>query len=238
MDKQKLLDQLVDKMKKLFGEHLVSVVLYGSAAAGDHHERFSDLNVLCVLAQVTPRELEIAEPVLRWWRELGNPAPLLMTAEELRTSTDCFPIEFHDMLDRRRVLHGADVIDGLAIDDSFYRAQVEYQLRAKLLRLRQKGAGVLHDRQLLARLMADSVSTFLVLGRHALRLHGVAAAVAKRDVLAQLGEQFSLDAAPFATLLDLREQKRKPSEADGRALYGEYLRGVESLVAAVDRLAK
>jgi hypothetical protein len=217
---------------------LISVILYGSAAVGDDHQRFSDLNVFCVLRQVTPRELEDIEPVFRWWREQGNPAPLLMSEEEVRTSTDCFSIEFHDMRDRRRVLHGIDLVEGLDIDDSFYRAQVEYQLRAKLLRLRQKGAGVLHDKELLVRLMADSVSTFLVLGRHALRLYGAEAPVAKRDVLARIETEFALPAGPFVTLLELREEKRKAREVDARSLYGQYLEGVEVLVAAVDKLAK
>ena len=91
-------------------ERLRSVILYGSAAAGEHNEQFSDLNVLCVLARVTPAELADAEPIFKWWRALGNPSPLLLSEEELRTSTDCFPIEFHDMQERRRVLFGTDLI--------------------------------------------------------------------------------------------------------------------------------
>jgi hypothetical protein len=55
MDKR--LEQLVEKLKKAYGERLVSVVLYGSAAAGDHHAGFSDFNILCVLSVLTPREL-------------------------------------------------------------------------------------------------------------------------------------------------------------------------------------
>ncbi len=35
----KLLEQLVEKLQKAYGDRLVSVVLYGSAAAGDHHAR-------------------------------------------------------------------------------------------------------------------------------------------------------------------------------------------------------
>jgi predicted nucleotidyltransferase len=236
MDNPKALDRLVEKLKKAFEERLVSVLLYGSAAAGEHHERYSDLNVFCVLSQVTPRELEASEPVFRWWRELGNPAPLLMTAEEVRGSTDCFPIEFHDMLDRRRLLHGTDVVAPLVIDDRYYRAHVEHQLRAKLLRLRQKGAGVLHDRELLARLMADSVSTFLMLARHVLRLLGADPGITGRDVLLQLEAKLAIEAEPFSRLLEVREGMRKPASVEGRALFAQYLAAVEKLVAAVDRL--
>ncbi len=164
---------------------LVSVVLYGSAASGDHQARYSDYNILCVLNQVTPRELAASEDVFRWWREQGSPSPLLLTEQELTTSTDCFAIEFHDIRASHRVLFGSDVIGPLVLSDSFYRAQVEHELRAKLLRLRQKAAGMLSDTDLLRRLLVDSISTFCVLFRHALVLHGEDAPATKRDAIAR-----------------------------------------------------
>src|SRR5699024_2922488 len=106
--------------------------------------------------QVTPREMTDAESVFRWWRDQGSPSPLLLSETELVTSTDCFAIEFHDIKTEHRILHGKDVIATLDVDDSFYRAQVEHDLRAKLLRLRQKAAGMLSHEDLLRRLMADS----------------------------------------------------------------------------------
>src|SRR3982750_1356961 len=104
----KLLSQLTAKLQAAFGDRLVSVVLYGSAAGSDHHEDFSDLNVLCVLTQITPRELAAAEEIFRGWREQGSPSPLLLTEHELTTSTDCFAIEFHDIQRQHRLLHGRD----------------------------------------------------------------------------------------------------------------------------------
>ena len=235
---ERVLNDLVGRLRKTYADRLLSVVLYGSAAAGDHSGPFSDINVLCVLREVTPRELAEAEPILRWWRGLDNPSPLLMSAEELRTSTDCFPIEFHDIKERRRVLHGEDVVAELEIDDSFYRAQVEYQLRSRVLRLRQKGAGVMHDRDLLLRLMARSVSTFCVLTRHALRLAGAEAKYEKREIVAQARELFGIDPAPFLSLLDLREQKVKPKALDPNSLYAAYLKEISLVVEAVDRIEK
>ena len=188
----KLLDQLVEKLRKAYGDGLVSVVLYGSAVTGDHQAKFSDFNVLCVLREITPRELAASEPVFRWWREQGSPSPLLLTERELDTSTDCFAIEFHDIKRHHRVLFGKDVIAELALDDTFYRAQVEHDLRAKLLRLRQKACGMLSDANLLRRLLLDSVSTFCALFRHALVLHGVPPPVTKREVVAAARENFGL----------------------------------------------
>src|SRR6266571_5102870 len=191
---ERKLTELVDRLKKSHGERLVSVVLYGSGAGGDHFGKFSDLNVLCVLNEVTPRELEQSEPIFRWWHEQGNPAPLLLSEHEVATSTDCFPIEFHDITRQHRLLHGKDVIGPLRVDNSFYRAQVEHELRAKMLRLRQKASSILSEKELLRKLLADSLSTFCVLFRHALMLHGQEPRMNKREVIEQARQVFAVDA--------------------------------------------
>ena len=233
---QKLQD-LVDRLRKAQRDRLVSVILYGSAATGNHHGQFSDLNVLCVLTRVTPAELADAEPIFKWWRSFGNPSPLLLSEEEVRDATDCFPIEFHDMQERRRVLFGPDVLENVVIDKTFYRAQVELELRARLLRLRQKAGSVLSDKQALLRLMIDSVPNFLVLSRHALLVSGLPAGLQKREIAREL-TSIGVDTLPFDTLLDLREQKKKPGDVDPEALFGSYLRQIETVVAHVDRLEK
>ncbi len=234
----KVLQQLVERMTKTFGDRLVSIVLYGSAAGGEYDGAYSDLNVMCVLRQITIAELRDSEPVFRWWRAQHNPSPLLLSEEELRTSTDCFPIEFHDMKERRRILHGPDVVEPLVIDDSFYRSQVEHELRAKLLRLRQKAAGVMFDDELLRRLMAESVTTFIVLIRHALRLAGNEVPFARPGILEQAAAHFHIDLEPFHTLLEWRAAKQAPKSAPARRLLETYLAQIDSVIVAVDAIAK
>ena len=231
-----ILSELVERLKKAHGGRLVSVILYGSAALPEGKDKYSDYNVLCVLQQVTPDELEDAEPVFRWWREKQNPSPLLLSEREVVTSTDCFPIEFHDIKERRLVLFGADVAEGLNVDYRYYRAQVEYQLRAKLLRLRQKAGSVLSERDLLMRLMLDSVSTFCVLFRHALMLRGESGKFDKRAVVIAAHDRFGIDAGPFLTLLDVRDEKARPQDVQAAPLFREYLKQIEALVAAVDAM--
>ena len=235
---EKVVEQLVAKLQKAYGDRLVSLVLYGSAAAGDRQQDFSDYNVLCVLTRITPRELSDSEPIFRWWREQGSPAPLLLTEHELATSADCFAIEFHDMQSHHRLLFGKDVIPALVVEDTFYRAQVEHDLRAKLLRLRQKACGMLADQNLLRRLLLDSVSTFCVLFRHALLLHGVEGSPKKREVVRLAQERFGIDPAPFEKLLDVREARIKPKEMDPLIVLAAYLRAIDTVIDAVDRLEK
>jgi len=238
MNDDKALNELVEKLRKELGDRLVSVVLYGSAATGDRHEKFSDLNVLCVVTVVTTRELSACTEIFRWWREQGSPAPLLLTEDEVVTATDCFAIEFSDIKKDHRLLHGKDVISNLTVDYSFYRAQVEHDLRAKLLRLRQKAPGMLGDANLLRRLLLDSVSTFCVLFRHALALSGVTAPSRKREVIQAAGERFAIDRAPFEKLLDVREDRLKPADLEPAPLLDAYLKEIGKVIEAVDRLQK
>lgn len=227
---------LVDRLKPAFGDSLVSAILYGSAAVGDWYEHSSDLNVLCVLTQITPHELVQSEPVFRWWREQGNPPPLLLSDEEVRTSTDSFPMEFSDMRQHRRLLFGRDVIESLEVDRSFYRAQVEHELRAKQIRLRQKAAEILSNPDRVIKLMTDSVSTFCVLGRHALVLSGHEPRWKKAEVVAALEDVTRMPFTATNEILAIRAAPKQKVANDTAALFGSYLKEIGTLVRFVDGL--
>ncbi|MEO8051818.1 MAG: hypothetical protein ABI833_15475 [Acidobacteriota bacterium] len=238
------LKELVAKLEHAYQDRLVSVVLYGSGAAGNHDANFSDLNVLCVLKQISPRELGEGEPILRWWRGLGNPSPLLMTEEEAQNSADSFPIEFRDMQEHRKLLQGVDVIAHLHVDTRHYRTQVEHELRAKLFRLRQQGAQVLSDPAALLNLCVDSVSTFCTLGRHALRAGGIEVTGGRREAVERLREKLGSPSSPAPSpldvLLDLREGKTGADHVlevrDPVDLFAQYLEFIRGMVEYVDRM--
>ncbi len=228
------LKDLVERLRTAFDGQLVSAILYGSAVMGDWDETTSDLNILCVLNQLTPVELRTAEPIIRWWRGRGNPSPLLLTEEEVRTSTDCFPMEFRDIQEHRRVLYGTDVIRDLVVDRSFYRAQVEHELRAKQIRLRQHAADALSSPERLTALLTESISTFCVLGRHALILNGDPPRWKKGEVVAALGSATGHAWTAAGEILGIRAEKRKP--ADALSLLERYLREFDELVRFVDTM--
>ena len=46
-------EELTDQLKAIYKDNLKSVVLFGSAAAGDHAGKRSDFNVLCRLIERT-----------------------------------------------------------------------------------------------------------------------------------------------------------------------------------------
>jgi len=232
------LKDLTTRLEHAFSDRLVSVVLYGSGVLHDQFDRFSDLNVLCVLKQVTPRELSEGEPVVKWWTELGNPAPLLLSEDEVHQSADSFAIEFTDMKARRRLLFGVDVIADLHIDMKYHRVQLEHDLRSKLIRLRQHGARVLSNPEALLKLCLDSVTTFCTLGRHALIASGIHPKAERRAVIWQLAHAIPMDVEAFEILLNIREDKSAhPTDLeDPGELFARYLDSIGRLVEFVDRL--
>jgi hypothetical protein len=232
---EQLFKDLTTKLKEAFGDGLLSVVIYGSAASGDHHGKYSDVNVLCVVSRLGPAELMRAAPALAWWRSQHNPPPMLMTLDELKSSTDAFPIEFHDLLDRRKTIYGVDAVAGLQVSKVNYRAQIERELRSSLFRLRLKAAPLLAARKGLLELMLDSVSTFCLLGRHAMLAAGLDVGPRKRDA-ADVMRGFGVDSHAFHTLLDIREGKIKPESVDPQVLFGSYLTAILTLIRFVDEL--
>ena len=233
---EKRLEEVVAKLHTALGERLLSVILFGSAAIGDQQQQRSDFNLLCVVSRLGVDELGRCGPVFRAWREQGNPAPLLLTADEVKSSTDCFPMEFQDMSDHRQVLYGEDVIAQLPVDRSFYRAQVEHELRAKQIRLRQKGADLLATPDRLKDLMADSLSTFCVLGRHALVLSGSEPKYRKAEILSALEHTMQRQMTASNEILAVRSTAKNSGTANAAALFESYLGEMDALVRFVDAL--
>lgn len=233
---EKNLEALVEKLKEAHPNNLVSVVLYGSAVRGEHIEGQSDYNVLVVLNQITPSDLRAAHPVVEQWRQQGHPLPLYFTQEEMMHSSDVFPIEFLDMSRAHQVLYGPDPFDGLEIPKHNLRHQLEYELRGKLIRLRHLYIPASKEAERLAALTIDSLNSFLVLFRHLLGLLGEEPSLTKRETIIRLGERIGVEATPFLSVLELREQKKKVPLDQALELFAAYLTAIEAVTRYVDKL--
>jgi len=232
------LTNLVERLKTAAPGNLESVVLYGSAVSRDHHTEFSDLNLLCVLREVSTPALTSLAPAIHWWTEKKHPAPLIFSRVELEQSADIFAIEFLDMKQHHRILYGADPLDGLHVSLRNHRTQVERELRTKLLLLRQHYLAAAGDVHKLRHLMLNSVTNFLTLFRHALITMGETPPASRRETARYMGEKLRFDSSPFWELLDVREQRAKADAIDAQNTFSGYLKGIEAVILAVDALEK
>jgi hypothetical protein len=225
----------VRRVRDAAGTNMESVILYGSAAAGDYHPEFSNLNLFCVLRDSSFAALQTLAPAMKWWQEQKQPAPLLMTRAELEATTDVFTIELMDMQQHHRVLMGEDVLKGLQIPLRLHRVQVEYELREKLVLLRQHSLLALESDKRLWELLVRSSASFVTLFRHALLALGEEVPAGKREAVARLSRTVGFDPAAINQVLDVREHKAETRAFDAKELFGRYLAAVERVTAAVDK---
>ena len=233
---EKQIDEFVSRMKQAAGHNLQSIVLYGSAATGEFQADFSNLNLLCILRETSFSKLSAISPVVEWWHRQKNPAPLIMTQEELEHSTDVFSIEFLDMQHHHRVLFGDELLRPLQIPMHQHRAQLEYELREKLILLRQRLLEAGDNDRALWQLLLGSVSTFGTLFRHALLALGDAAPHSKREAIQLLATRIPFEPSAFLQLLDIRDHKADRKQFDAKDVFTRYLAAVQHVTSAVDTM--
>jgi predicted nucleotidyltransferase len=236
MGPEKLIDEFVERMRTTAGTNLLSVILYGSVAAGDYVADHSDVNLMCVLRETSFAAIAALAPAIEWWGKQKHRAPLLMSAEEMRRSADVFSIEFLDMRRHYRVLWGEDVLQALEIPMRLHRAQVEYELREKTILLRQRLLMVAGNAEAKWELLLRSLPAFGTLFRHALIALGDAGTISKREAAAALGAKVGIDTNVFGELLDIREGKTDRKAAKVDDMFARYLTLVEAVTAAVDKM--
>jgi hypothetical protein len=233
---EKQLTEFVNRLRQAAGENLQSVILYGSAAGGEFHSEFSNLNLLCIMREISFPLLASLAPAVEWWTRQKHAAPLVFTHEELERSADVFAIEFLDMQRRHRLLFGDDVLSTLKIPMHLHKLQVEYELREKLILLRESALLAANQPKRLWEVLLRSLPAFTTLFRHALIALGDPLPESRRSALPALSQRIAFDSSPFLQLLDVREGKLDRKQLDAADVFTRYLAGVQQVVAAVDTM--
>ena len=234
---QDAFNHLINDLRSTHGDNLVSVVLYGSAAAGDHIELRSDYNLLITLNRITPEDLRLAQAPMREWQRLGHPLPVYFTTEELRDASDVFPIEFLQMEKARVVLYGKDPFEFVEVSEANLRHQTEYELRSKLIQLRRLYIPASVSVAKLSVLMSDSLASFAALFRPVLILSGREPPVAKPDAVRAMVKLLGLDGEPFERIFALRATGEMPlTDTEANDLFAAYMAQIERVIEAVDRM--
>ena len=229
-------EQLVEQLRRAYGPELRSVVLYGSAAAGEHIPKRSDYNILVLVDELSLDRLSAAASVARAWSEGGNPAPMTLTMSEWRGSADIFAMEYADILERHKILYGESPFDGIRVDPRDLRLQLEHEAMGKLLRLRQGVLAAGGDNRLEAELLAASLSTIMVIFRSVARLEGDTAPKDNVALAQTVGRYAGFDALPFERVVRQVRGEQTIAAGDVRSVVAGYLAGMEKLVAHLDRL--
>src|SRR5260370_21302504 len=94
---EKKIGEFVNRLRDAAGANLESVILFGSAVAGDFHSEFSNVNLFCVIRDSSFAALQALAPAVKWWDAQKQPPPLFMTRGEIERSVDGFTIVLIDI---------------------------------------------------------------------------------------------------------------------------------------------
>jgi predicted nucleotidyltransferase len=236
MAHEKLISEFIEKIRAATGPNLVSVILYGSAADGEFHPEYSDLNLLCVLRDASFASLTKIADVVEWWRVKKHHSPLILTLAELNASSDTFSIEFVDMKQRHRLVYGEDVLSSLNIPMTLHRCQLEYELREKLFLLRQHLVVAGNNEKQLWEVMLNSLSSFTTLFRHVLLEMGEQGRKHSREAVAELAHRMNFDPSPFVQIMDVRSKTADRKQLRATEIASQYLQAIEQVTSAVDTM--
>jgi len=127
-------ENLINECKEKLKDNLVSIIKYGTEGEPN--------NILIVTKQLTFSDLNKLKPIILSFSKKSKVVPILFTEDELKDSNDVFPLEILDMINPHVLLHGNDVLEKVDLDKKHVRTQIEFELRSKLIHLRENYIGI------------------------------------------------------------------------------------------------
>lgn len=234
MEAEKHIAELVERLKLATGTNLECVVIFGSTVSEEFHAGFSDVNMLCIVRELSAATLDTLAPAFAWWTGKKYPAPLVFSRMELERSADVFAIELFDICQHHRVVYGEDIFKTMQVPMEKHRVQVEHDLRAKLLTLRQLYLEAASDDGRVRKLMLDSVPNFGTLFRHAMIVLGMQPGTHRTDDIRVLAEHLKFDPSVFLQLFEVRAHKTRDSEVNARSGFAAFIEGIDKVIHAID----
>jgi hypothetical protein len=202
-----------DAMAKALGERLKTFVVFGSLARGEYYARHSNVNTLLIV-QMSIEALERLGPALKAWLKKGYSAPVLVESDGLDEFAQDFPIEFLDMIDEHRILHGDNPFLSLQVDAKHLKAQCEHDLALVQLRLRQAIAVAQGSRELLLKALIGSLPSTITLFRATVRLEENSAKLDKIKAVDLLALKAGFDPVVIRRVQEYKLQRKSDNLND------------------------
>ncbi len=220
---------LVNDLRRIFANRLLSLVVYGRAIEGQVH---APLTSFVLVSSLSQDDLEACAALAGAWTRLGIATPLILPDKEFQRSLDAFPLEYADIVAAHVRVFGPDPFERIQIAPEDLRRACEKQAKSHLLHLREgyiEAGGAPHA---IAELVTASTPAFAALLRNVGRLLGVTAT--SHAAAASAGAHaVGLSDAVVSQVLSL-DRDQATRTADGARLFPGYLTAVEQLAHAVD----
>jgi predicted nucleotidyltransferase len=216
---ERILQDWVKELKQVLGTNLVSVILYGSTVRNEHVPARSDVNLMLMFKKIdlglltnikklTHRRLRKQMPHLVFWTE-----------REFENAWDVFPLEFEDIKENHQCLLGKNPFLKRKVDKRHMRYQLEFELRSKLLNIRDTWLRLNRNKYELEMYLVRAGHSFEYLIRKA---------------EAVFGKKIKTPSHIFEEIKRVRKKELRPKRKELQHLFHQLHETVESVITKID----
>jgi len=228
------LSLFVERLKSVYAERLIGIMLFGSAARGAYVPKKSNLNLLVAMNKVGPQELLDYRKIRQEVEKPPFVAPLFLDPDYVRFSADSFPLEFLDIHSFHILLFGKSILEQVAIDPKLLRLQLEREVKGKLLRARQAFLETNGDLRRLSAILSHSFTALRVIFFGMVYLKESRVVAEADELIQKVGKDFGLDTARFLQAGRARTGELKASAPEMEKIFFDYLEELGKLAGKLD----
>ncbi len=212
------IQRYAERIRELGGTNALTLVLFGSLAAGSFDPGRHTARSVLVLQSV---DLDVLRQLAKDGAKLGKAsiaAPLIMTPEYIEDSVDVFPLEFIEIQQRHLCVFGPDHFEGLSFDPTHVRLECERELKTLLISMRQALLSAAGHEKLFKTIDTDVADRLMRTLRGLLWLHE------KKEGLSALQTIEEVEITTNTSLPGLRDSIQETGQhgwAEFQALYHE-----------------
>jgi predicted nucleotidyltransferase len=233
---EEIFAEISEDFKNIYGEGLVSIILYGSGAGDDFVPGKSDLNFLVVLPEESIDHLDMALETVARWRKRNVATPLFMTKNYIESSLDSYPLEFLNMQKNHVLVYGEDVLKEISFEARYLRLQCEREIKGKILHLREGFLETAGKHKRINELIKASITAFISIFNGLLCLKGVEIPRTKEDIIRSVANEIPVNGEIFLKCLDIKQGNKNFSSPEIKEIFRTYLMEVRKLWAIVDKM--
>ncbi|MBN1662012.1 MAG: nucleotidyltransferase domain-containing protein [Deltaproteobacteria bacterium] len=231
---QDIFPEITEDFKHVFGEDLVSVILYGSGARGDYVPGKSDINLLIILSRPFVDVLDRTVDAVGKWKKRNVAVPLFMTKPFVLSSVDAYPVEFLNMKLNHIVVYGESVLDDLEFNPTHLRLQLEREFKGKVLHLQTGFLETQGKPKKIRELIKISFNAMIALFNAILYLKNIDIPRDKRRIIKALADAYPINPSVFLKCAEVKEGTDHYSSAEIDAVFRNYLQEISELSGFID----
>ena len=214
-----MVNELIKECETTLRENLVSVIRFGTEGEKN--------NILIVTKILKFRDLEKIKPVINKYAKRTKIVPVLFTEKGLIDGADVFPLEFLDIKHPHEVKFGKDVIEKIKFEKKYVRRQVEFELRSKLIHLRENYLWIKKSKDL-RKLLKSAIPSVMPLFYGLLFLKDIEPSTELNLLFKKIQEVYAVDTSLFG--------KIKRDDFDEESVVSELMQLLETLINIVDEM--